>query len=398
MCAVLFFMGQNRISFANMTGKVTVPSAKIRQSADVNSEVIGSSAEGKTVEIISEVTDSSGTVWYEVYVNANTKGYIRSDLVSKDESSGSIVTITQNSDDTESAQNTAASGAEIPAETEMDAQYAVVKVPAAKIRSGASTTNGIVDTLSADTQIIVSGQTNGNDGKVWYYVTFTGTNGEQKSGYVRSDLVTLGEAVPVEEPAEEPHEESPVEEPAAETTEHKDYELVYEANEEGEYGWYLHDWTSGRGTSLKLSEILAAVEMQEHNDEIDASTISKQRIVIIILITVIILLAVVMTLMFFKLRDAYYETYEDDDEEDGEENKKRKEPVRKSSSVREDRQPVRKRTVEQEGQMPVKEVTYEEDSDAQVRTAPKRKAKNFLIEDDDFEFEFLNMKDKNTDM
>ena len=42
------------------------------------------------------------------------------------------------------------------------------------------------------------------------------------------------------------------------------------------------------------------------------------------------------------------------------------------------------------------EVTYREESDGEenIRPARARKAKNFLLDDDEFEFEFLNMDDK----
>ena len=41
------------------------------------------------------------------------------------------------------------------------------------------------------------------------------------------------------------------------------------------------------------------------------------------------------------------------------------------------------------------EVSYQEEEPAAKPTpAPRKKAKNFLLDDDDFEFEFLNMDDK----
>ena len=83
-CAMLFFVSQKSICFAEATGKIKAASVKVRQSADTNSEVIGSSSLGKTVTLISQTTDASGYVWYEVYVDANTTGYIRSDLVDVD--------------------------------------------------------------------------------------------------------------------------------------------------------------------------------------------------------------------------------------------------------------------------------------------------------------------------
>lgn len=47
--------------------------------------------------------------------------------------------------------------------------------------------------------------------------------------------------------------------------------------------------------------------------------------------------------------------------------------------------------------MPDREVRYEEDAPP-VRTGTKRKARNFMMDDDEFEFEFLNMKDKDRDV
>lgn len=409
MCAVCLWMGYKDICFADTTGKVTAVSAKIRKSADVNSEVIGSSEAGKTITITGKTSDASGVTWYEVYVDANTKGYIRSDLVSVDESSETIATITPSSTDTNTDTQTAApavtaaaQGAEIPAETAMDAQYASVKVAAAKVRSGASTTKGVVDSLPQNTQVIVSGQTNGSDGQVWYYITFTGTGDVEKTGYVRNDLITLGEMVPQEEPVEEPVQEPDTEEPLDMPAVNEDYQLIYELNPDGEYEWYLYDNTGEQRTKQKLEEVLTAAHAQSLNMETDARTVSRQRIAIVILIAVITILAVVMTIMLFKLRDAYYEAYEDEDEDEEEEAKekekgrKREETTTKKKNVaREEKQPsIRRKVTEPERGMSIKEVTYEEEPEVPVKTAPKRKAKNFLLDDDEFEFEFLNMKDK----
>lgn len=402
MCAVLLFAMKGSVCFADATGKVTAPSAKIRKSADINSEVIGSSSSGKTITITAEVTDASGTLWYEVYVDSNTKGYIRSDLVSKDASSGEVPSRTAQSTaaaitaaDTTQTPEAAASGAELPAETEMEAQYATVKVPAAKIRGGASTTKGVVDTIPQNTQVVVSGKTDGSDGKAWYYITFTGTNGQEKTGYVRNDLVELGELVPAGEPEDTPQDEQQPQDEPEEEQENKDYEVVYENGEDGEE-WYLHDNLSG--TKNKLADLLEAAQAQEFNDSVDASTITRQRIVIIILIALISIMAFAMTFMVFKLRDAYYEAYEEEEDEEPYKNRREEVTTRKPSSrEREQQPPVRKRTAEPEKRIPIKEVTYEEEPGGQIKPAQKKKAKNFMIDDEDFEFEFLNMKNKNND-
>lgn len=401
-CAILLFITQKSICFADATGKVTAPSAKIRKSADINSEVIGSSSNGKTITITSQVTDAAGTVWYEVYVDSNTKGYIRSDLVSVDASSGTIPTGTAQAD--VPAQTTAsdtpaatASGAEVPAETEMEAQYASVKVPAAKIRGSASTTAGVVGTIPQNTQVVVTGKTNGSDGKDWYYITFTATDGQEKTGYVRNDLVTLGDMVPAGEPEQEPQEtpegsDEPIDEP-----EEKDYDVVFEDNEDGGE-WYLYNNLEGK--KQKLDELFEAAEAQENNDTMYSSTITKQRIVIIVMILVIIIMAFVITIMLFKLRDAYYEAYEAEEEDAYEKprNNRREEVTTKKTTTRETNQAsVKKRTTESEKRMPVKEVTYEEEPAGQIKPAPKKKAKNFMLEDEEFEFEFLNVKNRDSD-
>lgn len=431
-CAVFFFMTQKSVCFAETTGTVTADTARVRQETSMNSTVVGSTAKGATVTITNEVTDSSGTVWYEVIVDANTKGYIRSDLVDKDGSSDSNTSETTqtsaSTDNNTTTPTTTASGAESQPETGMDAQYATVTVEKAKVRSGASTEKGVVDNIPQNTSVIVSGQSDDpSNGKTWYYITFTGTDGTEKTGYIRSDLVELGEMVPVEEPAEV--EETPAEEqPVEEEVENKDYEVVYTTNENGEYEWYLYN--NLEGNRQKLEEVLAAAHAQSINDSLDAATVAKQRIVIIIMIAVIIVLAVVMTIMIFKLRDAYYEEYEDDEEEEDDDEEeepvrraaprkatvqkeeprvvqrvttqktpqravREEEPVRRSS-VQAERQPVRRNVSQTERAVLNKEVTFEEEPavEVPVKTAPKRKAKNFLIDDDDFEFEFLNMNDK----
>ena len=88
MLALVFVLGAGLfsenlaiVSHAESAAKVTASSAKIRKSADSSSEVIGSAAKDKTISIKSQTKGADGYTWYEVYVDANTLGYIRSDLV-----------------------------------------------------------------------------------------------------------------------------------------------------------------------------------------------------------------------------------------------------------------------------------------------------------------------------
>lgn len=437
-CAMVFFLAQKSVCFAETTGKVIAQTANIRQQTDATSTVVGSTAKGAKITLTKKATDASGTAWYEVVVDANTRGYIRADLVEVDSSADNLPTETaQTAESSDTADNGAAaqtsdSVAAGQPETGMDAQYATVSVEKAKIRSSASKSGNVVDNMPQNSSLIVSGQSDDpSDGKTWYYVTFTGTDGSEKNGYIRSDLVQLGDMVPVEEP-QETEEPSADETQTEEPVENKDYEVVYTTNENGEYEWYLYN--NLEGNRQKLEEVLAAAHAQSINDSLDAATVAKQRIVIIVMIAVIIVLAVAMTIMIFKLRDAYYEDYEDEEEDEEEEEEpvrraprkavsqpeeprierrtapktvqraaqkpvqemqEKEAPVRRTPAQPE-RQAVRKAASQTDKMIPKKEVTYEEEPAAvPVKTTPKRKAKNFLIDDDDFEFEFLNMNDKN---
>lgn len=401
------------ISRADVTGTVKVESANIRGSADSTSAAVGSVTRGKTVSIKSETTDASGALWYEVYVNANTTGYVRADLIDRDgtetlpTSGGGSQTTEQT--DASQGDGQAASGASAQAETAMDAQYAKVKVQTAKIRTEPSTSVGVVESLPNGTELIVSGQSNGaGDGKTWYFVTFTGADGASKTGFVRSDLVDLGDMVPVPEEQPAP-EEQPVPEETPETLP-QDYEVVFRDGV-----WYLIDHVGGT-PEQSIEQLLSAARQQSETADEDTKKLVKQRIAIVVLGVLAGVLLIVVIIMAIKLRDAYYEDYdedEDEDEEDGEEDDEDETPVRRRRRGQEDedeeserpsrrsaREPVQtsRRGTQNTDTAPRRPARAAETRGGQGeeprRPASQRKAKNFMLDDDDFEFEFLNMDDK----
>lgn len=419
---------QSLVSLADSNGTVTADSANIRKQADASSEVIGSASRGNTVAIINEVQDSSGTLWYEVYVNANTTGYIRSDLVEKQGGGTSQNT----SGDTQTTASSGASGASVEPETILDAQYAVVSPEVIMVRTAPSTNEGVVDRLNKDAQVIVSGETQGNDGKKWYYVTFTGTGGAERSGFIRSDLLSLGDMVPAPEEEEpEPQETEPEPEP----TVNRDYEVVYGQNPDGSSEWFLYDYTVGeKPDKYRLEQLMEATKARSENAAADAKTLVRQRVAIVILVILVVILIVAGVIMALKLRDVYYEEYEDEEEEEEEtpaqrkrrseedapaqrrrrtegndeasERRRRRTEEEEPSSRRRrrmeeeesaDERSARRRAARDDRESRGREVEYREDEagSAAVKPAPKRKPKNFLLDDDEFEFEFLNMDDKN---
>lgn len=424
--ALLLVWGDPIVSRAEPKGIVIPNSVNIRKMPEQGSEVIGSSTAGKEISIRGQV-DSGGITWYQVYINADTLGYVRADMIEKkgDETIPTVSVSAESNtaaneggeDGEESTSQPTASegGAKVEAQESMDPQYASTKVQA-KVRPDPSTSNPHLDSLTPGTQVVVRGKSEGSDSKTWYYVTYTGGNGSERTGYIRSDLLNLGELLPVEETPEEAPAEAP-EEPAEQPV-RNDYELKIETDSEGVATWYLYD--NIKGEKEKLQPLLDAMSSQSVDDQKGTGDLVKQRIVIVVLLVLLAILATAVIILAFKLRDTYYEEDDEDDEEDTRKSSRResierdeRRSARRETAEREqsanrrtagkDERPARRRTAageegelrRQEGRRREREVSYQEDASAEaVSPASRRKAKNFLLDDDEFEFEFLNMDDK----
>ncbi len=421
------FMGTVQLSLA-AEGKVTAETAKIRANTSTDSEVVGSTVKGKTIDILEAVKDSSGTVWYKVAVTDGGYGYIRSDLVETSEkievSAGSSQEISQPSQ---------------TVTTSIGEQQAVVNSGNnANVRSGASTQHGVVASLPSGTSMTLIGEATDSAGKKWYQLTCD-FDGKTVEGYVRSDLITIGAGESQEQPApENPGEGGEAENPdpsqgenpegaegaapeenvdvQSPEPEHNDYQVVYTANQAGEQDYYLY---MPDGNMVKVTELLGAAENAKDSIQKQQEQLEKEKIIIIILAGVIVLLFIVITVLLFKIRSLYYDDYEDEEEEDEEEEEEEPEPqpVRRKLRrrvVEEEEEPeetpVRKKRpqpVPEEQERPVRQrertgqprVKGEKELHAAERREPERKpaarkSQNFLIDDDEFEFEFLNMDDK----
>ena len=416
------FMGTVQLSLA-AEGKVTAETAKIRANTSTDSEVVGSTVKGKTIDILEAVKDSSGTVWYKVAVTDGGYGYIRSDLVETSEkievSAGSSQEISQPSQ---------------TVTTSIGEQQAVVNSGNnANVRSGASTQHGVVASLPSGTSMTLIGEATDSAGKKWYQLTCD-FDGKTVEGYVRSDLITIGAGESQEQPApENPGEGGEAENPdpsqgenpegaegaapeenvdvQSPEPEHNDYQVVYTANQAGEQDYYLY---MPDGNMVKVTELLGAAENAKDSIQKQQEQLEKEKIIIIILAGVIVLLFIVITVLLFKIRSLYYDDYEDEEEEEEE---PEPQPVRRKLRrrvVEEEEEPeetpVRKKRpqpVPEEQERPVRQrertgqprVKGEKELHAAERREPERKpaarkSQNFLIDDDEFEFEFLNMDDK----
>ena len=171
-------MSIGMVCFADEQGTVTVKSAKIRASADASSEQVGSAAQGKKVDIIGKTTGTDGKVWYQVYVDANTKGFIRGDLM--DVPNAANIKTVDGSASTQPAESTV---------TSVESRQVVVINNNSNIRKDASTSSEPVATVNNGKVLTVIGETDGADGYKWYQLSFTYSDTEV-TGYVRSDVVS----------------------------------------------------------------------------------------------------------------------------------------------------------------------------------------------------------------
>ena len=305
MLALVFVLGAGLfgenlaiVSHAESAAKVTASSAKIRKTADSSSEVIGSAAKDKTISIKSQTKGADGYTWYEVYVDANTLGYIRSDLVS----------ITDGSTPSSSSGTTTTTTTETPAPAVNETPVEVTAVEplsatvtggqSVRVRSNASTTSQIVTTAENGMALTVTGQATGTDGKTWYQITFI-SNSIEVTGFIRSDYVALsGELqAPVEE---QPAEEQPVEEQPEDTqTTSKDWDTQLQGD-----AWYLLDMAGQK--QYKIEDLFNSIDqITEINAQFDTDQkkLKSQKAVIIVLVILLVFLAAAVTLLIFKIKD-----------------------------------------------------------------------------------------------
>ena len=465
-------IGFTAFAYTETTGTVSTDNVKVRESASTTASQVSSLKNGDKVDIIDEATDASGYVWYKIRVNKSETGYVRSDLISKAGGSSSSATTATTTTNTSQANGAAAS---LPATTVTTTDTKTgTTLDNVNVRQGAGTAYDAVGKVAKGDTVTITGEATGTDNKTWYQVTF----GNDKQGFIRSDLLQVSEAAPAEggeapaEGGEAPAEggegevaegEAPAEggeeqsQGGAEVTSEAGdgtYSLVYITDEEGTGVWYLYD--NVEGYRVKVNELIEAAKSSDEVNKL-VKTNNNYKTVLIILAVLILALVVGLVLLALKLRDSLY--YEDEPEEeydryaqpsrrrarDAEEEEedprqRARRPASEDRTVRPSREreeverPVRTARREPEideraarrprpadleeervsrrsqEERPVRSARRDEDDSLRERQprrtsyreaepakpreeAPRRKAKNFLGDEQDFEFEFLDLDD-----
>ena len=301
----------------------------------------------------------------------------------------------------------------------------------ARVRSEASTNSSVVGSLSSGDVMDVTGETTGSEGKIWYQIT--GEKDDKAiNGYVREDTLEIAETVQPAAPAEPP-EETPAETPSDTAPSTNDYDVSYADDGTGTNDWYLND--NINGTRYKVSDLLGAAQTNESNiAEMEKQT-GSLRMIIIILAVIVGLLVVAVTVLIFKLKGTYddgYDEFDDDDDEmdddedddmdddeDDEDDEDDDDYVprrsrrgmskasrggrgsrRRSRYEYEDDEEEEDDDEEDDEDMYPDEVSYEEPprrsskASGKGRKSQDYKPRNFLDvdEDDDLDFEFLDLK------
>ena len=309
------FVNFSFVSHAESKGKIIgADSVNIRESASTGSAKVGSAQRDAAVDIRGKATASDGTVWYQVFVNANTLGYIRSDYVQITDGTTpptvEATTTTQNTTQTTTTTtNTNETTVDVTAVEPLSAT--VTNAQKVRVRSNASTTSSIITSVQNGSALTVTGQATGTDNKTWYQVEFI-SNGTSVVGFIRSEYVSLsGELVPVTETTQTP--EATVPEETVESTEPEVPEVTktWETQLQGEK-WYLLNMDTQKQTEIE--GLFNAAEVNAQLYEESQKTVSSQKIAIIILVIVLIVVAAVAALLFLKIKDmtdsAYFEEAE----------------------------------------------------------------------------------------
>lgn len=292
------------VSHAESQGRVTATSANIRKEPSSSSEVVGSTLKDKIISINGQVQGSDGHTWYQTFVNSETLGYIRSDLVEIiDGSTPSTLTPTEPvNPTTPTTPNTTTQAGGVEA---LNPVGATVKGDGRRIRSGGSTSNEIVTTVNNGSVLTVTGRTADSSGKTWYQVSFS-DNGAEVQGFIREDFITVsGELTPYVEPEPEvppvdPEPDPDVTEPDPVVTKDYDTELI-----DGE--WYLLDYT--KNEQQKIQDIFAVADSNSKAYEAEHKKAESEKVVIIILIFLLVAAASAIAMLIFKIKDMSDDAY-----------------------------------------------------------------------------------------
>ncbi len=294
------------------------------------------------------------------------------------------------------------------------------------VRSDASTSASVAGKATRNMELTVTGEKADSSGTTWYAVTFE-SEGNTVNGYIRSDMVEVHMTEPAPPETEPVPEEQPEDTSDPAPAVPNDFFVQYEddGTGTGTNAWYLYDGIMGN--KYRVDTLLGAEDTNQSNQKLLEEETGKFKMIIIVMAVVILILIIVLTVLIIKLRnsdddDYDYDDDDEDDEDDDEEEdygpRKRRfgrlgrrrdedeededEDEEDEDEEEEEYRPVKKAPARRaQAEKAPRRARYEEedeDEEEPVRRSAKNaksnknwQSKNFL-DDDDLEFEFLDLK------
>ena len=297
------------VSHAESAGRVTSSNgANVRSAASASATQLSSFAQNDTISIRSQVQGSDGYTWYEVWIDAERRGFVRSDLVEiTDGTTPPTSTQTEiTPETTQPAANNNLPQAEVSPLNPISATVANGGSSGVRIRSNASTSSQIITTVQNGLLLTVVGQASSLDedgGKIWYQVNFN-NNGTDVSGFIRKDYVELSEEpTPYTEPSVDPEPDTgtdtqPESQPQPEVS--KEYDTVLQDGV-----WKLK---IPEGTYYDIQGLLQVNEYA-NTFESNEKKLKNQKIIIVILVLLLAVAAGAIGYLVYKIKDMMDSAY-----------------------------------------------------------------------------------------
>ena len=176
-------------SLTSGDGTVKGTNVRVRDKASLSGNILATVSSGTTFKVVSKES-AEGRDWYKIeaeYKGKTATGYIAADYVTVTASTQENTE--EETKEEESKQEETTTAASTDSSTATASDTASIKGVGVRIREVAVTGN-VICQLSTGHPLVILGDTTGDDGNKWYQVSFS-YQGSEKTGYVRSDFVSV---------------------------------------------------------------------------------------------------------------------------------------------------------------------------------------------------------------
>ena len=300
VAAVVFMFLYFGIMCYAAEGKITATAAKIRKEASTTSEQVGSAAQGATLTVTSQTTGADGKTWYCVSgFDGNKTGYVRSDLITV---TGDVATTTPVTSGGSSGNTGATISPSVPVEDVVPVTGKVAG-EVVRVRADASTDGDVITTVQKNVELTIDGMATGTDNKTWFRISFvSGSN--QVVGFIREDyittedeVITVAEQQALEQAAQE--EANRVQQEQQQAQQEK---RLYDTEEDNGV-WYLIHNDPESPVRYNIATIFEAAEKNKLAYESAKKKMGTQTVFIVILVILVAALAGFVALLLLRFKD-----------------------------------------------------------------------------------------------